>query len=143
MVLESTVICVDNSEFMRNGDVMPTRLQARAARARCSLPPLRPCPKAQKVTGGVDARAPRRAPDALTPPAAQAQSDAVNLLAGAKTQSNPESCVGILSLAGKVPKMLVTPTPDLGKVLNSMHGMGLDGHVHLATGVQVRTPACR
>jgi len=29
MVLEATVICVDNSEFMRNGDVLPTRLQAR------------------------------------------------------------------------------------------------------------------
>jgi 26S proteasome regulatory subunit N10 len=28
MVLESTIICVDNSEFMRNGDYLPTRLQA-------------------------------------------------------------------------------------------------------------------
>jgi len=28
MVLESTFICVDNSEFMRNGDFLPTRLQA-------------------------------------------------------------------------------------------------------------------
>ncbi|XP_054167052.1 26S proteasome non-ATPase regulatory subunit 4-like [Oppia nitens] len=28
MVLESTIICVDNSEFMRNGDFVPTRLQA-------------------------------------------------------------------------------------------------------------------
>nr|CAG4644075.1 EOG090X08NC [Lepidurus arcticus] len=28
MVLESTMICVDNSEFMRNGDFLPTRLQA-------------------------------------------------------------------------------------------------------------------
>ncbi|XP_050691038.1 26S proteasome non-ATPase regulatory subunit 4-like isoform X2 [Eriocheir sinensis] len=28
MVLESTIICVDNSEYMRNGDYMPTRLQA-------------------------------------------------------------------------------------------------------------------
>jgi len=27
-VLESTIICVDNSQFMRNGDFMPTRLQA-------------------------------------------------------------------------------------------------------------------
>jgi len=62
----------------------------------------------------------------------------VNLLAGAKTQDNPESTVGILQLAGKVPKMLVTPTPDLGKVLNSMHGMGLEGHVNVATGVQAR-----
>jgi len=28
MVLESTMICVDNSEFMRNGDFLPSRLQA-------------------------------------------------------------------------------------------------------------------
>lgn len=28
MVLESTVVCVDNSEYMRNGDFIPTRLQA-------------------------------------------------------------------------------------------------------------------
>jgi hypothetical protein len=36
MVLEGTVICVDNSEFMRNGDVQPTRMQARALRGRCA-----------------------------------------------------------------------------------------------------------
>jgi len=28
MVLESTILCVDNSEYMRNGDFVPTRLQA-------------------------------------------------------------------------------------------------------------------
>ncbi|UYV67217.1 Pros54 [Cordylochernes scorpioides] len=28
MVLESTFVCVDNSEYMRNGDFVPTRLQA-------------------------------------------------------------------------------------------------------------------
>jgi len=28
MVLESTVVCVDNSEWMRNGDFLPTRIQA-------------------------------------------------------------------------------------------------------------------
>jgi 26S proteasome regulatory subunit N10 len=67
----------------------------------------------------------------------------VNLLAGAKTQSNPESCVGVLSLAGKVPKMLVTPTPDLGKVLNSMHDLQMAGHVNFATGVQARRAAAR
>lgn len=28
MVLESTIVCVDNSEWMRNGDFMPTRISA-------------------------------------------------------------------------------------------------------------------
>jgi hypothetical protein len=31
MVLESTIICVDNSEYTRNGDYLPTRLQAQQA----------------------------------------------------------------------------------------------------------------
>mmetsp|Transcript_5702 Transcript_5702/g.16682 ORF Transcript_5702/g.16682 Transcript_5702/m.16682 type:complete len:309 (-) Transcript_5702:4154-5080(-) len=93
MVLEATVICMDNSEFVRNSDYAPTRLQAEA--------------------------------------------DAVNLLAGAKTQNNPESSVGILSLAGKVPRVLVTPTNDLGKVLNSVHGITIQGEINLITGIQV------
>lgn len=49
MSLEATVVCVDNSEWTRNGDFAPTRWQA--------------------------------------------QADAVNLLAGAKTQANPENTV--------------------------------------------------
>ena len=47
--MEATVVCVDNSEWTRNGDYAPTRFQA--------------------------------------------QADAVNLLAGAKTQANPENTV--------------------------------------------------
>ena len=46
----------------------------------------------------------------------QAQADAVNLLAGAKTEANPENTVGVLTMAGKSPRVLVAPTPDLGKV---------------------------
>ncbi len=49
MSLEATVVCVDNSEWTRNGDFAPSRWQA--------------------------------------------QADAVNLLAGAKTQANPENTV--------------------------------------------------
>lgn len=52
MSLEATVVCVDNSEWTRNGDYAPNRFQA--------------------------------------------QADAVNLLAGAKTQANPENTVSIL-----------------------------------------------
>ena len=142
MVLEGTVICVDNSDFMRNGDVAPTRMQARAGAATRALALAPSCRVAAPPAG----RAGRRGA-ALTsaPPVAvaQAQADAVNLLAGAKTQSNPESCVGVLSLAGKVPKMLVTPTPDLGKVLNSMHGLQMDGAVQFSTGVQARRSSLR
>ena len=55
-----------------------------------------------------------------SPTRAQAQADAINLLAGAKTQDNPENTVGVLTMAGKSPRVLVTPTPDLGKILSSM-----------------------
>ena len=74
--MESTIICLDNSEWTRNGDYTPNRFQA--------------------------------------------QADAVNLLAGAKTEANPENTVGVLTMAGKTPRILVTPTTDLGKILNSM-----------------------
>ena len=70
--MEATIVCVDNSEYTRNGDYVPTRFLA--------------------------------------------QADAVNLLAGAKTQHHPENTVGVMSMAGKTPRVLVTPTPDLGKV---------------------------
>jgi hypothetical protein len=58
--------------------------------------------------------------NAHAPTQPQAQADAVNLLAGAKTQANPENAVGVLTMAGKAPRVLVTPTPDLGRVLNAM-----------------------
>ena len=54
------MVCVDNSEFTRNGDYAPTRFQA--------------------------------------------QADAVNLLAGAKTQHHPENTVGVMTMAGKTPQ---------------------------------------
>jgi len=34
----------------------------------------------------------------------QAQADAVNLLAGAKTQHHPENTVGVMTMAGKTPQ---------------------------------------
>uniref|UniRef100_A0A803KWE5 26S proteasome non-ATPase regulatory subunit 4 homolog n=1 Tax=Chenopodium quinoa TaxID=63459 RepID=A0A803KWE5_CHEQI len=93
MVLEATMICIDNSEWMRNGDYSPTRFQA--------------------------------------------LSDAVNLICGAKTQSNPENTVGILTMAGKGVRVLVTPTSDLGKILACMHGLEVGGEMDLAAGIQV------
>jgi 26S proteasome regulatory subunit N10 len=75
MPLESCMILLDNSEYMRNGDYIPTRLEA--------------------------------------------QVDAANLLVGAKTQSHPESTVGVS--AGT--DLLVSPTEDVGKILNALHGV--------------------
>ncbi|CAA2976729.1 26S proteasome non-ATPase regulatory subunit 4 homolog [Olea europaea subsp. europaea] len=93
MVLEATIICIDNSEWMRNGDYFPNRFQA--------------------------------------------QADVVNLICGAKTQSNPENTVGVLTMAGEGVRVLVTPTSDLGKILACMHGLEIGSEMNLAAGIQV------
>lgn len=70
----------------------------------------------------------------------QAQADAINLLAGAKTGANPENTVGVLTcatLAGKAPKVMVTPTPDLGKVLTAMSDVNIEGAVDLCKSAQI------
>ncbi|KAL8709267.1 MAG: hypothetical protein Q9220_006010 [cf. Caloplaca sp. 1 TL-2023] len=93
MVLEATMIVVDNSESSRNGDYVPSRWEA--------------------------------------------QSDAVNLIFSAKTQANPESSVGLMSMGGKGPEVLVTLTTDFGKVLEGIHRTKIRGSTHLATGIQI------
>ncbi|XP_059455694.1 26S proteasome non-ATPase regulatory subunit 4 homolog [Corylus avellana] len=93
MVLEATMICIDNSEWMRNGDYTPSRFQA--------------------------------------------QADAVNLICGAKTQTNPENTVGILTMAGRGVRVLATPTSDLGKILGCMHGLEMGGEINIAAALQV------
>ncbi|KAI9722712.1 MAG: hypothetical protein M1812_001643 [Candelaria pacifica] len=93
MVLEATMIVVDNSESSRNGDYVPSRFEA--------------------------------------------QSDAVNLIFSAKTQANPESSVGLMSMGGKGPEVLVTLTTDFGKILDGIHRTKIRGGTHLATGIQV------
>ncbi|KAK1304713.1 26S proteasome non-ATPase regulatory subunit 4 [Acorus calamus] len=74
MVLEATMICIDNSEWMRNGDYSP---------------------------------------------------------------SNPENTVGVLTMAGKGVRVLVTPTSDLGKILACMHGLEIGGEMNMISGIQV------
>ncbi|KAJ3272833.1 hypothetical protein HK104_004385 [Borealophlyctis nickersoniae] len=93
MVLEATVLVLDNSEWMRNGDYTPTRMEA--------------------------------------------QNDAVTFLFNAKTQSNPENTVGLMTMAGKSPEVLVTLTSDIGKILTSLHKIQIAGRASINTGVQI------
>ncbi|ODQ66538.1 hypothetical protein NADFUDRAFT_45973 [Nadsonia fulvescens var. elongata DSM 6958] len=93
MVLEATMIVIDNSEFMRNGDYTPTRFDA--------------------------------------------QVDTVHLIFTAKTQANPESAVGLMSMGGQGPEVLATLTTDFGKILTGVHDTKLHGTSHLATSIQV------
>ena len=54
-----------------------------------------------------------------------------------KTQANPESSVGLMSMGGKGPEVLVTLTTDLGKILDGIHRTKIRGSSHLATGIQI------
>ncbi|KAK4683611.1 26S proteasome regulatory subunit N10, partial [Tremellales sp. Uapishka_1] len=110
MGLESCMLVLDNSEYMRNGDYTPTRFQA--------------------------------------------QAQAVSTVFTAKTDSNPESAVGLMTMAGKAcvsiglgypvvftfersPSLLVTPTNDIGKLLSSLSKSSIGGTADLQTAVQI------
>lgn len=74
-----------------------------------------------------------------TPTRFEAQSDAVSLIFSAITQGNPESSVGLMSMGGKGPEVLVTLTTDHGKILEGLHRTKskIRGGSHLATGIQI------
>jgi len=89
------MICIDNSEFMRNSDYVPTRFEA--------------------------------------------QHDAVNLVAGSKTQMHPENTVGILSMAskGKIVEVLVNLTSDFGQLITTIHKAKINGNLNFSASLNV------
>lgn len=74
-----------------------------------------------------------------TPTRFEAQADAVSMIFSAITQGNPESSVGLMSMGGKGPEVLVTLTTDHGKILEGLHRTKskIRGSAHLATGIQI------
>ncbi|KAI0075416.1 hypothetical protein K474DRAFT_1646585 [Panus rudis PR-1116 ss-1] len=95
MPLEATMIIIDNSEYMRNGDYQPSRFDA--------------------------------------------QSDAANIIFQTKTDSNPENSVGIMTMAGKGPEVLVTYTKDVGQFLKAIHTASgtIGGQADIPTAIAV------
>jgi 26S proteasome regulatory subunit N10 len=95
MPLEATMMIIDNSEYMRNGDYQPTRFDA--------------------------------------------QADAVNKVFETKIDSNPENTVGIMSMAGKGPEVLVTHTKDLGQILKAVHTTSnkIAGSIDIPTSIAI------
>ncbi|KAI9846305.1 MAG: hypothetical protein M1838_001336 [Thelocarpon superellum] len=73
----------------------------------------------------------------------EAQADAVSLIFSAKTQANPESSVGLMSMGGNGPEVLVTLTTDFGKILDGLHRTKIRGEMHLATGIQIAALALK
>ncbi|RDA82999.1 hypothetical protein CP532_4394 [Ophiocordyceps camponoti-leonardi (nom. inval.)] len=74
-----------------------------------------------------------------------AQVDAVSVLFQSITQGNPESSVGLMSIGGKGPEVLVTLTTEQGKILEGLHRTkkNIGGSSHLKTGIQVATLALK
>ncbi|KAJ3749176.1 hypothetical protein DFH05DRAFT_1390396 [Lentinula detonsa] len=95
MPLEATMMVIDNSEYMRNGDYQPNRFDA--------------------------------------------QADAVNVVFQTKIDSNPENTVGIMSMAGKGPEVLVTHSKDIGQILKAIHTTSskVGGAIDIPTAIAV------
>jgi len=84
---------LDNSEWMRNGDFVPTRIEQ--------------------------------------------QFDAFARIADAKMR-HPESMVGLMTMSGSAPKVLVTPSDDIGKLLGSLHGkVRFEGEANVVSALQI------
>ena len=79
------MICIDNSEFARNGDYVPSRLDA--------------------------------------------QTDAANVVCGAKTQQHPENVVGVAFMSGERVDVRLTPSNDVGRVLAVLSEVPILGSV--------------
>lgn len=45
--------------------------------------------------------------------------------------------MGLMSMGGKGPEVLVTLTDDFGKILDGIHRTKIRGSTHLATGIQI------
>ena len=67
----------------------------------------------------------------------EAQVDSVNLIFHSKTQANPESSVGLMSMGGSGPQVLTTLTTNPGQVLDGLHRTKVKGESHLYTGIMI------
>lgn len=65
----------------------------------------------------------------------QAQQDAVNLVTQTKLRSNPESNVGLMTLAEL--NVLVTLTTDTGKILAKLHAVTPKGSIKFLQGIRI------
>ena len=115
MVLESTIICVDNSQFMRNGDFNPTRLQAQQVNELYYFLVAEDNTTINcKIIFG---------------------QDAVNLITHSKTRSNPENNVALMTLSDL--SVLVTLTTDTGKILAKLHQVNPVDEIKFVSGIKI------
>ncbi len=65
------------------------------------------------------------------------QRDGIQLLYNVKRQANIENTVGLLSMAGKNPQVLVTLTAENGKLASALHQISLGGTMKLSDSLQI------
>lgn len=73
----------------------------------------------------------------------EAQTDAANLLFQYKTQANPESSVGLMSMGGTGPEVLTTLTTNPGKLLDGLHRTKIRGQSHFHTAIMIASLALK
>jgi 26S proteasome regulatory subunit N10 len=59
------------------------------------------------------------------------------LIYNTKTNANPESSVGLMTMGGNGPEVLTTLTTDMGKILDGIHRTKIKGEAHLSTGLNI------
>ena len=72
-----------------------------------------------------------------TPDRLQAQHDSATLIVRRRLQMNPESTVGVLTMAGRGPDLKVTPSRDNQKLLSSMQDMRPSGKIKLINSIKI------
>ena len=45
--------------------------------------------------------------------------------------------VGVLTMAGRGPELLVSPTDDMGKILSSLHGVSIHGKTNFSAAIKI------
>ncbi|KAK4535241.1 hypothetical protein CDCA_CDCA04G1266 [Cyanidium caldarium] len=126
MVLEATMVCLDNSEWMRNGDVTPTRMDAQqdAIHLLCNA---KLGQNPENTVGLLSLATIGRSPEALA-----AGSDGAAEAVGASTAATNGTSYG----AGGSCKVWITQTQDPGKVLTCLHSVAIEGVLDVLGGLQ-------
>merc|ERR1712137_1321304 len=67
----------------------------------------------------------------------EAQTDAIRMICGARSQQNPENTFGLITMAGKTPEVRVTLSNDIGKIYTALHGMKIHGKANLGDSLRI------
>ncbi|KAJ3430253.1 26s proteasome non-atpase regulatory subunit [Anaeramoeba flamelloides] len=73
----------------------------------------------------------------FTPNRFLSQIDSINFIAGTKIQQNRVNTVGILSMSGRRPNLVLAPTNDVGQVLIATNKIQIEGKMDLISSIEI------